>query len=906
MKNHLLILCVCLIGLGCGTGLKSRWGNFTAYYNTYYNAKKSYQAGLEKVVTANSTYNPQQPIRIHEIPINVGLRDFEKAINKGAEILRKHGDSKWVDNSLNLIGKSYYFRKEYFSADQKFLELVATTDDNRLIQEAVIWRSRVLLEMELYGQGIQYITEQLKSLEGQWTVRNKAELKSILAQYYVVQQNWEQAIIQLNEALPDLASKKYKERGYFLLGQLNERTGSSREAYVAFTEVENHYYDYDLQYLALRKKAETARNLGDSGVALQTFSKMIKDDKNTEFKAELDYEIAKTHQDRKEYQEAEYIYKSILHNTINRPTAETKALAYYGLAEVYRFGYDDLEMAAAYYDTASRQNAALQKLPENFNASELAVSFGEYSRLKKELAFRDSVLWVSSLSQTQLDSLIAEIKKRKLREIEEARQNIEHEQNTLVNITGEETSEIGSNGNGFLNVNNPAAQSNAKVQFQAIWGNRPLVDNWRVQELIVNSGPNQQTINSDINTSQFGGQSTVLDVSVDLSDIPFSEEEKRKVKSGAASFKYELGNLFFISLEMPDSAIIYFQDIIRNHPESEEFAVSLYSLSEAQSILGLNEEAKDNAIELIDRFPGSQYAVPLADKYGIELPKTTKIKDLTLLQQYHKLKADTSLSKSQFAEKSTTLALENNDNIESAGILYEAIQQYILLGKEGMVYNTNYAQLVRLKSDWKQARQEFEQEQKNARALLQDTSVTDLEKQTLQSLIDSTLAEPNLDDFFSYSGENWNKARINIDLFLTNFPNSPLTSQVRILKQELQLPAKKIGAASAPEAEVKQNSETLTCTDLKIEPIIRGGLDTFLANIANSGSVSEQDQKGITYRFLINQRGVVEKYNLVSNSINEDIARAFSEAIDEGLSFEPVLLNGEAIQVECFVTFPIR
>ena len=66
--------------------------------------------------------------------------------------------------------------------------------------------------MELYGQGIQYINEQLLEREGIWKTNKKAELKIILAQYYVEQENLEDAIDHLSESLPSLSKKKYKEK----------------------------------------------------------------------------------------------------------------------------------------------------------------------------------------------------------------------------------------------------------------------------------------------------------------------------------------------------------------------------------------------------------------------------------------------------------------------------------------------------------------------------------------------------------------------------------------------------------------------------------------------------------------------------------------------------------------------
>lgn len=905
MKKRALLLLTSIIFLGCGSGLKSSWGNFTAYYNTYYNAKKSYNAGVQKVLDSKVNYNPQQPIRIHEVPINAGAQDFDKAIEKGAEILRKYEDSKWVDNSLHLIGKSYYFKKEYFSADQKFQEIALTTSDEELIQESILWRSRVLLEMELFGQGIQYINEQLLEREGIWEKNKKAELKIILAQYYVEQENSEDAIKHLSESLPNLNKKKYKERGYFLLGQLYERKGSYREAFNAYRNVENFYVDYDLQYLALRKRAETARLLGDNESALNTFNKMVRDDKNTEFKTELDYEIAKTYQKQGEFEEAVYVYKSLLKNNVDRPSTETKAMTFYELAEIYRYGYNDFELAAAYYDTSARQNAPAQKLPESYNAEELALSFGEYARLKNELHYRDSLLWVSNLSQPQLDSLVAEIKKKKLKEIEEERKNLRDQNNTLINVSNDSETSANTERTGFLFVNNPNLQANARSQFKAVWGDRPLVDNWRVRDLMASSDSGIENANEGEQVNQQSRSFANIQTSVDLSEVPFQESQKVETRNQIAKLKYELGNLFFISLEMPDSAKIYFNDVIQNYPETEEIPISYYSLIEIQSLQGNEEEALENAKKLVMEFPHSRYAERVAEKYGIQKESGPDTSNLELAEQYRQLKADTLLTSEELAEKSTKLALENTNDIESASILFDATQIYINVAKEGEIYQTNYTNWINQKQSWDQEYKNFKILQDSAKISLRDDSLSESKKIELKQLADSTLEEPDFSDLFPYRGEYWDKARINLDLFISNFRNSKLLPRVKVLKNELQKPVDNEALSQGNpelENEVATSNENLFCSEIEPTPLIRGGLDDFLSKIEYGTTVNDR----IIYLLTVNQRGVVEKYSVASEDVDENVERSFNSAIENSLTFEPLIIEGEAVQFQCKFQFPLK
>lgn len=905
MSKKLSIIILSVLFIGCGTGLNSRWGNFTAYYNTYYNAKKSYQSGLKQVLDAKTNYNPQQPIHILEVPINAGTREFDKAIEKGAEILRKHGDTKWVDNSLLLIGKSYFFKSEFFSADQKFQELAVRTDDEKVIQESVLWRARVLLEMELYGQGIQYINEQLTDREGNWDPKKEAELQLILAEYHVVQENWNLAITALKDALPSVSSKKYKERGYFLLGQLQERVENYREAFRAYNMVQNFYADYDLQYLALRKTAETARFLGDSDTALATFKSMVRDDKNTEFKSELDYEIAKTHQQKEEYTTAESIYKSILQDVRLKPSNETKALSYYGLAEIYRYGFNDFKMAAAYYDTSSRQNASLEKLPETFDASELAISFGEYTRIKNQIHLKDSLLWVSELPKVELDSLIAKIKKQKLKELEEAKRNQEQQQNTLVNLNANPQNQENTGNNGFLNVNSPSMQQNARTQFIAIWGNRPLVDNWRVQELIQTAAASTITENSngDIQQNQTSNFQS-FNTGVDLSQVPFQEEQKEQMNAELATLNYELGNLFYISLGMPDSAAIYFTEVINSYPNSDEIPVSYYSLSEIQALNGDLELAKQTAKSLIDKYPSSRYAERLSVKYDIENNVDLKADEQTITQRFNDLQNDTTLSLVERAEMVTELALKNTDNIDAASILYEGIKLYMLLGKQDSLYKQQYTNWIKTHQKYNDDKKALADFKATVRESLNDTTLSETKRQNLQAQLDSTITEPDFRSIFPFYGESWESARININLFLVNFKNSPLVKKVTVLKNELEKPTEIVPeSVDGTEVEIPaEESLVLSCFEIEPVPEVRGGIDSFLDNIPEIDS----DIGEIVYTLTINQRGIVEDFKLKTELADDNVKEIFDTAITEDLTFEPIIVNGEAISVTCNYTFPLN
>lgn len=757
---------------GCGTTLKSKWTDFNAYYNTFYNAKKSYKAGYEKVTAARPAYNPQLTIRIHEIPVNSGAQDFQKAIEKGAEILRKYPNSKWLDDALLLIGKSYHFRRDFFSADQKYQELFRVTDDPALKQEAVIWRGRLFLDMEIPEQGIRFMNEKIHSEEIGWRAKALGAAKTVLAELYVSAGDYESAITELESSLYLLESNIYKARGFFLLGQLYDAIGAPEPALYAFRQVGEYYSDYELQYLAQLKRAETARKIGAYDEAFGTFAEMSRDDKNTDYKAELDYEKARTLQEQGDYQGAEELYREILYKGETRPDAITLAKTYFALAELYRFGLNDFKMAAAYYDSASMQNVSRELLPESFTASELADSFGRYAELKDEIAFKDSLLWVANLDKNALDSLLIVLRQQKLAKLQQEMRKQEQRKNMLLTIDRNTDNRTITGSNGFLNHKNPGLVATSSAQFRAVWGNRPLVDNWRIRE-VYEASLNSQTITQLENSSIINrSPATQIDLSIDLSQVPFQPEEKDSVMAELANLNYQLGNLFFLSLGEPDSAAYYFNKVITKYPNSKEVPVSYYSLTELSLEAGDLETSREYAYELINNYPNSIYSAKLADYFDIPVTIETA-QDGDITEEFLKVLNEGSLSLTEKADRGTKLFRSHTKEEGAQTVLYQTIQLYAEAGKNEPVYLENIEEWYRLRNQ-------------NPRS--------DYQKEGFDQ--DSTASLSSSAHFFPYRGAAWDSARVNLVLFKEYFPDSRLIHSINLLYEEIKLP-NSISAGSA-------------------------------------------------------------------------------------------------------------
>jgi cellulose synthase operon protein C len=163
-----IALAVVLAGCSSGSFVGQRFDDFTAYYNTFYNARKSFREGTEALRTATPSIDRTRYLAVYPVPEGRAQQQkFEGAIKKSADVLRKHPGSKWADDALMLIGQSYFYTGQYVAAEQKFREILVELPAQRggrptpLDAEARLWMARTLVAAGRTDAANAFLTENL-------------------------------------------------------------------------------------------------------------------------------------------------------------------------------------------------------------------------------------------------------------------------------------------------------------------------------------------------------------------------------------------------------------------------------------------------------------------------------------------------------------------------------------------------------------------------------------------------------------------------------------------------------------------------------------------------------------------------------------------------------------------------
>lgn len=870
MKNAFQITLLFLL-VGCGGALNNSWTNFRSYYNTYYNAKENYQAGLQSVKGQSVQMDVTQPVRVHEPPLQSGSQDFQQAIDKGAQLLRKFPESKWVDETLELIGKSYYYRQEYYSALQKFEEQYNMTQSPEMRQRAVIWKGRVLLDMEQYSQGLVFLEEQRTELADEWTPDLLGEAEILLGEHAVQLEQWEQAEDYLTSGLGKLEKGPLKARSYFLYGQVLEISERYEEASFAYGRARQNRPGFELLYWTNFKQAEVLRKMGDLDRALAIYEQMRKDDKNVDRLPEIYYEIARTHEAIGNIELAEQLYKDVLRNDSYQVTQKTRSDIYYRLGQINSTYFKRFNLAAAYYDSSSSLSITRNTnriLEEDRNTETLARAYGQYSTLKSEIAEQDSLLWLGSLPQSEFDSVLNVIKQQKLQQLrqEQSRRG----NNVLANVSSRQqpTDDRTSGTYGFLNYRNSRLVVEARASFRAVWGNRALVDNWRRIEAVRNT--RQPDSSDDQPITQRRGQAEQDDeaaqLQIDLSKIPFNEQEKEEVRNQITSNQYELGNLFMLTLQNQDSAAYYFKKVIRTNSDHPLVPRALYSLYELNTSQGNTEEARRWAERLKEQYPQSDYTRELRKRLGEEgedpiLQVSSDSTNLDLPARASSIMTSRS-STGQIAKELRNLALANSSNSAASTVHFEAIKRYIALARQ--------------------------RDELNIMAALPD-SVSG----------DSTAFYSSLKPRFA--GAYWDSVRTVLQEHQQQFSDESNSRIVQKLSEELD------SAGDENVSESAQNvSQMPTCEDYGVNPKVTGGIEQFMTMVQYPEDLEDENLSGtIEYQVQIAASGEVQGFERVSQNTGLGIEEALEQTMESYLSFDRLSLEDSTMVLNCRISFPI-
>ncbi|MEP6845662.1 MAG: hypothetical protein ABI861_06650 [Panacibacter sp.] len=603
---------------------KRLYQNGITHYNYYFNADNKLNEIIEGAKKSfKDDYTKLLPFYNYSLDITATSGELDSVIYKcNAGILLHDLRNDWIDNLYLLLGKAYFYRKNFDSANDVFRYInyawapkeeggydipvgsnvsgsgvfsVSTKENNSVVQkifstppsrnETLLWQARNYIETDHFGEAAGIL--EILQTDPVFPSRLKPDLQELVAYWNYKQAVPDSAAAHLSKALETAGSNLEKARMEFLIAQLYEQVDSTDKAVEWYSKSASHTTDPVMEvYANLNSiKASGSRDENVLKEKLDNLLKMARRDKYFGYRDIIYYAIAQVDLDlRNDSAAAVMLKKSIYYNTPENPQQRSKSFLL--LADIHYNNGKYVE-AKNFYDSVEvssiTEDKDLQRI--DLRKPALAIIAGDVISINRE----DSLQRVAAMPVDKRDALI----KKTVRTLRK-QQGLSEEPEIHINPAVQQpvAADLFNSGKGGKDwyFNNLQLKGTGANQFRATWGSRPNADNWRRLAGIKQSKPGDEgdsddsTENSVNGVNANAGEPVLTDSSGEitfeslLAILPLTEEKIKASNDKIADALFLNGQTFQDKLENYPAAIKTYLELLERFPDTKNKEQALFNL----------------------------------------------------------------------------------------------------------------------------------------------------------------------------------------------------------------------------------------------------------------------------------------------------------------------------------------
>lgn len=388
------------------------YDNFSAYFNTFYNASQLFDEAMKDVADSKRAYDLGVIAGDQPVPFTISKKakdDFNEVIAKGSKVLQYHPHSEFTEDCLFMIGVGYYYQDDYLRGDRKFLEIESKFPNTKRLAEDEMYYGGLQLNGAQNETGMDRLRHAIRLAKEEKKPTIVAQSSEIIADYYLKREDTSRAASYLDTA--SVFSKNdqaaiYACRAGNLYASINMFPMAEKE----FKRAKAQAKDVKVRFYSVYYLARVHRLLHQYYLALDGLKTLRGDDKYYDFFPLIDYQEATALYDSGEVSTAVTAYTKI--DTANKsdPAATRSA---YRLANIYLYLVGDFQNALKYYQRVgshpkvyaiSEEGQEMAKTLQNYLITSYKVLLEDslYNHAIRAVENHDTTV---SYSASRLDSL---------------------------------------------------------------------------------------------------------------------------------------------------------------------------------------------------------------------------------------------------------------------------------------------------------------------------------------------------------------------------------------------------------------------------------------------------------------------------------------------------------------------
>ncbi|HWB28352.1 MAG TPA: hypothetical protein VG738_22925 [Chitinophagaceae bacterium] len=577
--------------------LKRRlYQGMVTHYNYYFNANNRLNDIVDRAKMGfKDDYTKLLPFYNYSLDVTAQDGDLDSVLYKcNAGILLHDLRNAWIDNMYLLMGKAYFFRKNFDSAEQVFQYInyafapqdkdgyrkpigsnesgtngvfsVSTEEDRSILQkimsqppsrnDALLWQAKTYVEEGKYGEAAGLL--QILKSDPQFPERLLPPLHEAIAYWCYKQNIYDSAAWHLSKALDNVENREEKARREFLIAQLYLLSKNDSLAIAYYNKAAEHTIDPIMDVYANLNSINAYND--KSGNVLQekinNLTKLAHRDRYITNRDIIYYAIAKIEVQKNDIPAAKQALHKSVAATVNN--LQQKSRSFLMLADL---DYDSKEFVAASncYDSVSvsyiTNEADKNRLQQRMAALKIIVQG------LADIHTEDSLQAIAAMPKAAQEAVI----KKMIKQLKK-QQGIKDEENASPNINpavrGNQPAATDlfatSSGAAQWYFNNNALKAQGYNTFRQQWGNRPNVDNWRRQAAVnkaLASNALKTQAKADSMTAKAAGTAGELSYDVLYANLPTTPEKLKASNEKIAKALFTNAQAFQNKLEDYNPAV---------------------------------------------------------------------------------------------------------------------------------------------------------------------------------------------------------------------------------------------------------------------------------------------------------------------------------------------------------------
>ena len=358
------------------------------YYNTFYNAEKYFKEAQE--IELNSSNKPP----------NNAIQKYKKVIKKCGIVLEYYEGSKYADDALLLMAKSFfYIGRNYTQTISTLEDMIKFYPESELVAEAKLYIARANYEFNQKEKAYDLLHEFL--LDNDLKEQHPKALQ-ILANYKLQENDYVQTDYYLNKLIEEYPDADEYEEAFFLQGKSQNEAGVYDKSNEIFLKLLKSKVTRKAKFDAKYYIALNYLLLGEYQQSHDYATKLLKDEYRENMISRIRLVQARGLAELDNIDDAISLFEAIIED--NKRTS-ISASAYFFLGETHFHKLKDYSTAIEFYNKVKDENRNSEYLEDSIFQSAIASQIIQYYNPNTTISAEDLINQQFKLAEFYIEYL---------------------------------------------------------------------------------------------------------------------------------------------------------------------------------------------------------------------------------------------------------------------------------------------------------------------------------------------------------------------------------------------------------------------------------------------------------------------------------------------------------------------